>query len=135
MSDASAFRTPAEEAALIREELGQLRDLLREIAARLTQIERHTKRAFGGGPTVASEARKPRSRSRPESPPTLDSKQAAGLFDELVMLQRSSGRGVVTRRLDSLELPDLRFLASELGLPLGNNPSRKSLTPAVLGRV
>ena len=128
------FRTPPEELIHLLNQIVELKLSLREISGKLSRIEQHVRRAFRlpkgplGGPTGPRQ-------SRPNlSPPTLSSSEALKVFDELPLLLESHGRECVERRLDSLEIPDLRLIVKELGAPLPSKPSRRALTNAILGR-
>lgn len=138
MSDQPSFRTPAEELHHLIEQIGEMRTVLREMTSRLGQIERHAKRAFqppkaaAASPRPRGEVRAPRA---PQPPPTLSSAAALELFDQLPGLLDSGGRKAVEGKLGSLELPDLKLLAQELGAPLPKKPSRKGLYSVIMGRV
>jgi hypothetical protein len=137
MSNDSPFRTPTEELQRLEEQIAQAREALREIAARLSQIERHVKRAFGVQKTRAVDPAA-NARSAPVAPdaaPTLTQAEALKLFDEFPAIWARDGRPAVEQRLSELTLPDLKLLAQELGAPLPRKPSRKSLVSAVVGRV
>jgi len=137
MSDDSPFRTQSEELQRLEQQIAQAREALREIAARLGQIERHVKRAFGAQKTRAAgpSARARRAPAEPDAAPTLTQADALKLFDELPAMWARDGRPAVEQRLSQLTLPDLKLLAQELGAPLPRKPSRKSLVSAVVGRV
>lgn len=133
-----AFRTPPEELRHLLEQITELKITLRDVAGRLSQIERHVKRAFRVPPSPmprvprASSARPPRTAL---PPPTLSPSQALAVFDELAPLLENHGREAVEQRLSSLGLSDLKLIAQELGAPLPRKPSRNALGAAILGRV
>lgn len=130
-----AFRTPPEELRHLLDQITELKITLRDIAGRVSQIERHVKRAFrvpkSPKPGAAS-ARPPRPAL---PPPTLSPSQALSVFDELALLLENHGREAVEGRLSSLGLSDLKLIVQELGVPLPSKPSRKALGAAILGRV
>lgn len=137
MSNDSPFRTPTEELQRLEQQIAQAREALREIAARLSQIERHVKRAFGVQKTraVNRAVNAGPASVAPDAAPTLTQAEALKLFDELPAIWARDGRPAVEQRLSELTLPDLKVLAQELGAPLARKPSRKSLVSAVVGRV
>lgn len=127
------FRTPPEELRHLLDQIGELKASLREIAGRVSQIERHVRRAFqvpkGHIPAAP--------RARPTAslpPPTLSPSEVLRVFDELGPLLDSGGREAVEQRLSSIEIPDLRLMVHELGAPMPSKPSRKGLVAAILGR-
>lgn len=134
MSDQSSFRTPAEELHHLLEQVIEIRGVLRDVAAKLGQIERHAKRAFQAPKAAALPRPRPVVRSA-QPPPTITAAAALDLFDQLPGLLDSGGRKAVEERLGALELPDLKLLAQELGTPLPTKPSRKSLNAVIIGRV
>lgn len=138
------FRTPEEELKELVKELCELKDVLREISnkvkqisSKVTQIESRSKRAF------PSEFPKPTTESNPvprkkTDPPTISPKEALELYDSLVDTAKKGEKGKVEvrDRLEKIDLPNLLLLSKELGVSLGkNNPSRKTLTNGILGRL
>src|SRR5207249_2527861 len=117
------------------DQITELKTTLREIASRVSNIERHVRRAFrvAKSPTPSASSPRPPRTSLP--PPTLTRSQALSVFDELSPLLENQGREAVERRLSSLELSDLKLIVQELGVPLPSKPSRKALGAAILGRV
>lgn len=134
MSEGGVFRTPAEQLEDFQKEIGEMRTLLRTIADRLTQIERHAKRAFA----PAQEARKqvsPRGAGEPrESPPTISPEEALTLFERLTALWKDEGRPSVERRLAEIQVPDLKLIAHQLGVSFSSKPSRRALHGGIIGR-
>lgn len=132
MSD--EFRTPPQELQHLLEQIAEVKVTLRDLAGRLAQIEQHVKRAFRLPQSLNRRPSGPRPPRPPLPPPTLSAAEALRLFDELPPLLESHGRESVERRLEGLEIPDLRLMVQELGAPLPSKPSRRALTAAVLGR-
>lgn len=137
MSDNALFRTPTEEIESLRKEIALVREVLREVSSRLSQIERHAKRALGGGisPRPAASSGTPRRSNGNVTPATLSSTAAVRLFDELVSDWRDHGGDAVSARLGAMDLSDLKLVASELGVPLGNKASKRGLVSAIVRRV
>lgn len=134
MSAESFFRTPQEELVRLNGELAELRSTLREISERLSYIERHVKRAFGV--KDQPKADKAKKRKEPESEaPSISPERALEIFRELTEITRSQGSTAAESRLDLLNIPDLRFLARELGVSFPSKPSRKTLHAGIRGRI
>lgn len=126
------FRSTPQEVEHLLKQIAETKDALREISARVANIERHVKRAF----SVAEQPRQKQSRRSPApSQPTLTAEGARQLFEELRAIFKDSGRDGVAPRLSKIELADLKFLVQELGAPLPNKPSRPSLLSAILSRL
>ena len=130
------FRTPSEELQHLLNQIGDIKTTLREIAGRVAQIEQHVKRAFGvTQPAVRQSGATPNARSRPQLPPSsLSGEQAQAIFDELPRLLSTRGREGVEGRLAALEIQDLKLIAQEVGVPLPNKPSRRSLISVIVQR-
>lgn len=131
MSDEPVFRTVAEEVERLTQEIAQVREIMRDVLNRLSQIERHAKRAVG-------ESGKPQG-ARPSKASTykasLKSADAIKVFDDLVSLWRAKGGEPVATRLNSFALQDLQILASEIGLPSGKKAPKKRLISSIVGRI
>jgi hypothetical protein len=133
MNEKHTFRSKEEEVSNLLEELAALRELIREIAKKLTNIEARTKRAF---PSAATKTVARRGEANADPIPAFSSQDALALYDQVVELAKSGAHDEATDRLAQQSLPNLVVLSKELGLPLGKSkPSRKRLTNAILGRV
>ena len=130
------FHTPSEELTALTKEIAEVRTALSELGFRLGQIERHVKRAFGGG-----SGGRPRAPGSPKLPPTaapaptMSAAEALAFFDGVVATSRTDGRAVAEQIIGQLDVGDLRLMATELGLPGGNKPSKRALLAAILRRV
>ena len=138
MNENELFRDPAQELERLREDLNQIKGLLKDIALRMSQIERHVKRAFipaskreSSGNSVARQKR----RSAPEEPPTIDAQQSLSIFDELKSILAINGTQTVSSQLDRMSIPNLRLMAHELGLTFKSRPSKKALSNGILRRM
>lgn len=129
------FRTTEEEIRELVKELRELKDVLRGIAGKVTQIEARAKRAF----PAAFPQKTPGPKSpalKLTDPPTISAKEALRFYDELVLLAKHDNKGEVQERLEKMALPDLSLLSRELGVSLGKRkPSRKVLINGVLRRI
>jgi len=136
MNNNSDFRSPLEEFEHLNSELTEIKAILRDIAVRLNQIERHARRAFPGvklpkKSTTSSQ----RTRIAENSEPTLTRDEALMLFETLRELAQKEGGAAIEKRLMDLSMADLRFLAQGLGVSMGSKPSRKKLNAGITGRV
>lgn len=132
MSSDQFFRSP-EELARLNSELGEIRDLMRDVSTRLGQIERHVKRAFG-----VTEIRKPATAKAKEAgsdKPSISPSEALEVFRELTDLSREKGGTAVEERLERMSIPDLKVMAHELGVSFSSKPTRRTLHAGIRGRV
>src|SRR5258708_25022877 len=128
------FRTPEEAVEELIREIRSVKDGLREISGRVTQIESRVKRAF---PTAAAKSQvSSKVSAKVTDPPSISRDDALMLYDELVAMAKEGKKDQVQQRLNNLALPDLALLSRELGVSLGRKkPSRNPLVAGVLGRL
>lgn len=133
MSEEKPFRSPTEELMALTKEISEMKGVLREMSARLAQMERHSKRAFG----VKTEREAvPPPRSKPQTEPgTLSPERALSVFDELVAVSKGDRPAEVAAQLQAMSIPDLRVLATEIGLASGSDPSRRRLVDGIVRRI
>jgi hypothetical protein len=133
MNSDNVFRTREEELAKLNSELAEIRGVMRDATARLSQIERHVKRAFG----VKDSPKQPP--SRPKEPggeqPSISPEEALEQFREMTDLSREKGSAAVEDRLSEMSIPDLKLMAHELGVSFSSKPSRKNLHAGIRGRI
>lgn len=131
----NVFNTPTDEAVRLASELAQVKDVLRDLLRKVTQLETRAKRTFPG----AFPAGAPRHAASPTGESveaTFSPNQAMQLFEELVTRVRDGDAHGAERRLEELPLADLEVLRKELGVPLrARRPSRRAATSAITGRI
>jgi len=135
MNNQDVFNTPEQEAAVLIKEIGEIKEVLRELSRKLSRIESRASRAF---PSVArkSISRPKGKNSEVYSEPMMTIDEVMRIYDEMVDLAKGGKIENIHERLGSLELSNLNFLRSELGVSLGKKkPSRRILIEAVLGRI
>jgi len=129
------FSTPEEAVKQLALELRELREMLREMSAKLSRIETRAKRTFPSG--FPAKPKRPQG-TQPDSglePPTISPDRALQLYDELVIMVRNGNRDGAERQLGSMGVSDLALLVKELGLSAGKSkPSSKFLISRILGR-
>lgn len=130
MTDEFSFRSKDDELAELSLQLGEIRDALRGMQAKLNGIERHVKRAFPNLPERPASSRK-----RVGSSKTMTAEEALRLFEGMAAELREDNADAVERRLRSLSVEELRVIAHELGLPASNKPPRQQLQAAISGRL
>jgi hypothetical protein len=135
MDERDIFNTQEEEIRRLGAELGEIKDVLRELARKATAIETRLRRAF---PTaLPKKPARTAGRARGASlEPTMTVSQVLAAFDEALALARSSGVEQARTRLDGWVLGDLNLLRAELGASLGKKkPSKVSVLEAIVGRL
>ena len=133
----TGFRDKHQELERLILELRQMKDLLKDIASRMSQIERHVKRAFVPLPMNRPSSNKLRI-DRPKKPleqATITEQQALAIFDELKSLSLLNGNEQAVQRLEQISIPDLKIIAHELGVTFKSKPSKRSLISRIRGRL
>jgi hypothetical protein len=131
MSQGDFFRTPEEELNRLNTELAELRELMRDVAGRLNQIERHVKRAFGVKQTPRASGKQKES----QQGATISPDEALNQFRELTDLSREGGSDAVEHRLAQMSIANLKVMAHELGVSFPSKPNRKNLQAGIRGRI
>lgn len=135
MSNEDIFNTPEQEVVIMAKELGEIKEVLRELSRKLSRIEVRANRAFPSVVKKHANISKER-RAETAANPTMTPDQAMRLYDDVVDQAKGGNIQKARELLDALELTDLNLLRSELGVSLGKKkPSRRILMEAVLGRV
>ncbi len=131
------FRDKHQELEHLIQELKQTKDLLKDIASRMTQIERHVTRAFIPLPVNSRSSRNLRSdrSSKPSGQATITEQQALAFFDELKALSVSNRNELAVQKLEQLSISDLKLVAHELGLTFKSKPSKRNLISRIQGRL
>ena len=134
MSDQGAFNTPEQEARLLAGEIGEVKEVLREVARKLSRIEGRAKRAF---PSVFPKTQ-PRLKSgagaTPSPAPSMTIEQLMGVYDGVVQQARGGDLRGARARLEAMDVPDLNLLRTELGASIGKRkPSTRTFAPTSSG--
>ena len=136
MLNQDMFNTPSEEARQLAEELAQVRNVLKDMLRRLTQIETRAKRAFPSAfpkpiPRKRGQAKKPQGMS-----PTMTHEQVIAIYDKAVKMAKEGDVENARKQIEAMELENLNLLRMELGASIGKKkPSKPVLLGAVLGRM
>jgi hypothetical protein len=136
MSD-NDFRNKHQELEHLFQELKQTKDLMRDISVKMSQIERHVKRAFIPLETPKRNRRNSDApkRERRYEQPTINEIQALAIFDDLKSLLNADRGDEVSERLEKMAAPDLRVVAHEVGLTFASKPSKRLLVSRIRSRV
>lgn len=130
-----AFRSREQELEHVGRQLGEVKEALREIAARVGLMERHLKRAFGVSKLPGqSSSTRPRNSDAADQP-TIAREQVRQLFDELTREWKEESPEQVEEKLRSMGNPNLKLVAHELGVSFSGTASRKSLVAGIIGRI
>jgi hypothetical protein len=133
MNSDNVFRSREEELARLNGELAEIRGLMRDASARLNQIERHVRRAFGVQESPKQTPSSPKEAGGEH--PSISPEEALEQFREMTDLSRDKGSTAVEERLGQMSIPNLKLMAHELGVSFSSKPSRKNLHSGIRGRI
>ncbi len=134
MNDDKLFLDSQEELKYLCDNIVEMKLQLKEMATKLGQIERHAKRSFGSSSITAKTQNKRFIKGSNNEQPTVNSKQALELFDELA-LDYHKNKGDFENKFSKIVIPNLKLMARELGITFRSKPSRKMLFSAIKGRI
>lgn len=136
VSENSLFRSSEEEVTQLLKELGALKESVRELSAQLSRIERRVQRSF----PAAAVAMKKRNAEQKASDATLESsltrEQALSIYDSVVQMSAEGNADAARLQLEAMSLPDIFFIARELGVTFKKSkPSRKLILDSLSNRI
>jgi hypothetical protein len=112
------------------EEIGELKEILRDVARKLTKLETQVKR---GGVSAGSKTSDISSGAGANKPANLSARNVLEVYEEL-RLQAKNGNEEEVRQ--KLLATDLNLMCCELGMPPSSkNPSRKKMFELIIGRI
>ncbi|MGB3264291.1 MAG: hypothetical protein WBA89_10035 [Microcoleus sp.] len=122
-----------EETRGLVDEIGELKEILREVSKKLTRIEAQVKR---GVLSAASKHSQLSTVADVNKPASLSAGNVLEVYEEL-RLQAKNGRELeVRQKLSAMSATDLNLMCCELGMPPSSkNPSRKKMFELIIGRI
>ena len=117
-------------------ELGELKEILREVSRKLTRIETKVKRGFSATFPKNSEAQLSHTPGNSTKLTALSSAEVLEVYEQLRLSAKNGNEEQVREKLSSMDAAELNLMCWELGVTLtGKNPSRKKMLEAILGRI
>jgi hypothetical protein len=136
MDEKDIFNTPQEEAEHLAGELGEIKNVLRELLRKVARIETRAERAFPSAFRKTGYNLQKSHKVSSTGPPTMSADEVMRVFEEVIALAKAGNTDQARRRLEAMNPPDLNLLRTELGASLGKKkPSKSTILEAVLGRV
>jgi hypothetical protein len=125
-----------EETVQLVDEIGELKEILREVSRKLTRIETKVKR---GGTIAASKTSEfPNSQAAVDVkiPANLSAENVLQVYEELRLKAKNGKEQEVTQKLLAMSATDLNLMCCELGMPpTSKNPSRRKMFELIIGRI
>ncbi len=124
--------TDDEETVRLVDEIGEIKEILREVAKKLTRIETKVKL----GVTSAGAKNSEFTPAGVEKTVNLSAEQVIQVYEELRLKAKNGKEAEVRQKLSAMSASDLNLMCCELGMPPSSkNPSRKKMFELIIGRI
>ncbi|MEG3897733.1 MULTISPECIES: hypothetical protein [unclassified Microcoleus] len=115
------------------EEIGELKEILRDVSRKLTRLETQVKR---GGLSAASKTSDIPRGADVNKPVNLSGGNVLEVYEELRLQAKNGNEEEVRQKLLAMSATDLNLMCCELGMPPSSkNPSRKKMFELIIGRI
>lgn len=122
-----------QESAGLVDEIGELKEILREVSKKLTRIETQVKRGVISAKSKTSESPTIANVTKPVN---LSPENVLEAYEELRLQAKNGNEEEVRQKLSAMSATDLNLMCCELGMPPSSkNPSRKKMFELIIGRI
>lgn len=122
-----------EETVQLVDEIGELKEILREVSKKLTRIEARVKRE---ALSAASKTAESSSAAGVKKAVDLSAEEVLQVYEDLRLKAKSGDEEYVRKKLSSMSATDLNLMCCELGMPPSSkNPSRRKMFELIIGRI
>jgi hypothetical protein len=133
MSKKEILAASEQESGGLVEEIGELKEILRDVSRKLTRLETQVKRG------VLSAGSKPSdlpTGAEVNKPANLSAANVLEVYEELRLQAKNGNEEEVRKKLLAMSATDLNLMCCELGMPPSSkNPSRKKMFELIIGRI
>lgn len=122
-----------EETVQLVDEIGELKEILREVSKKLTRIEARVKRE---ALSAASKAAESPSAAGVKKTVDLSAQEVLQVYEDLRLKAKSGDEEYVRKKLLAMSATDLNLMCCELGMPPSSkNPTRRKMFELIIGRI
>ncbi len=122
-----------EESGGLVDEIGELKEILREVSKKLTRIETQVKRGVLSAKSKNSELA---TVADVDKPANSSAGNVLEVYEELRLQAKNGDELEVRQKLSAMSATDLNLMCCELGMPPSSkNPSRKKMFELIIGRI
>ncbi|MEG4282363.1 hypothetical protein QUB68_04485 [Microcoleus sp. A006_D1] len=122
-----------EESGGLVDEIGELKEILREVSKKLTRIETQVKRGVLSARSKKSELATVADVAKPAN---SSAGNVLEVYEELRLQAKNGDELEVRQKLSAMSATDLNLMCCELGMPPSSkNPSRKKMFELIIGRI
>jgi hypothetical protein len=133
MSKKEILAASGQESGGLVEEIGELKEILREVSRKLTRLETQVKRGVISAGSKTSDIS---SAADVNKPANLSAANVLEVYEELRLQAKNGNEEEVRKKLLAMSATDLNLMCCELGMPPSSkNPSRKKMFELIIGRI
>ena len=122
-----------QESGALVEEIGELKEILREVSRKLTRLETQVKRGVLSAGSKTSDIPTGGDVNKPAN---LSAANVLEVYEELRLQAKNGNEEEVRQKLLAMSATDLNLMCCELGMPPSSkNPSRKKMFELIIGRI
>ena len=115
------------------EQIGELKEILRDVSRKLTRLETQVKRGVLSAGSKTSDIPTGADVSKPTN---LSAANVLEVYEELRLQAKNGNEEEVRQKLLAMSATDLNLMCCELGMPPSSkNPSRKKMFELIIGRI
>jgi cysteinyl-tRNA synthetase len=125
-----------EQTVQLVDEIGELKEILREVSRKLTRIETKVKRGATAAASKTSEVQNYQAAVDVNKSANLSAENVLQVYEELRLKAKNGNEQEVTQKLLAMSATDLNLMCCELGMPpTSKNPSRRKMFDLIIGRI
>ncbi|MBD1830099.1 hypothetical protein NDI47_15945 [Microcoleus vaginatus GB1-A2] len=133
MSKKEILAASEQESGGLVEEIGELKEILRDVARKLTRLETQVKRGVISAGSKTSDIPTGADVNKPAN---LSAGNVLEVYEELRLQAKNGNEEEVRQKLLAMSATDLNLMCCELGMPPSSkNPSRKKMFELIIGRI
>lgn len=133
MSKKEILAASEQESGGLVEQIGELKEILRDVSRKLTRLETQVKRGVLSAGSKTSDI--PTS-ADVNKPANLSAANVLEVYEELRLQAKNGNEEEVRKKLLAMSATDLNLMCCELGMPPSSkNPSRKKMFELIIGRI
>ena len=133
MSKKEILAASEQESGGLVEEIGELKEILREVSRKLTRLETQVKRGVLSAGSKTSDIPTGADVNKPAN---LSAANVLEVYEELRLQAKNGNEEEVRKKLLAMSATDLNLMCCELGMPPSSkNPSRKKMFELIIGRI
>lgn len=125
-----------EETLDLVDEIGEIKEILREVSRKLTRIETQVKRGVTSAASKTSDFQNSQTAADVKKPANLPADNILQVYEELRLKAKNGKEQEVKAKLLTMSATDLNLMCCELGMPPSSkNPSRRKMFELIIGRI